>query len=650
MATISTLAINLTARTRAFEKGMRRGKKSLRSFSKTAQATTNSLKLLAGRLIAITGIAGVGILVKSTTAAIDRVGKLSDAIGVSTEALTAWGFAAQITGANAQSLQKGLQLFSRRLGETAIKTSEARFGLEALGLDSTRLRALGVEKAFLEVAESLSIIRDKTVQAGIINTLFGRGGSELINLLQLGKGGIQELAKEAERLGGTFDRIDAKKVEDLNDAITRLKLSFQGLINQAVIRFSGDAQRLVDRLTAIEKSTIKTTLTVVKYAAQLFLLSKAIKVTVSIGKTLIVLFGGIKAAAGVAALAVKGLVISLAGIVPIAGAVAAGIAAIALPLLAKKAQELNEQLEKGIGPVAEFTPRAIAAAKGVEEVNQAAKRSKVSFEAVGKVLGKLGEQLRSLELPKSTTLRFKVFEDIKAAGGTAEEQQAARNTLGRIEAQKQINSLIKKRVTLQRQLATQGLTDLQKINLEIMEQLRTIENIEGIEPLRLREASKEAEKLLGITKEIARVEAAAQAAEAAAEAKEKAKGLADTALDKLKAFAKGIIAATRTPLEIFNKQIDNLEEAFQNRLIDIVTFGRALAQANRELRGPGGEPNRLQFGAEALPFDPFVTSIPALLSSTPGGIDPQVREQQTTNEILLNQTTVLEQIQSGGLQ
>ena len=85
MATISTLAVNLIARTSAFERGMKRGRTSVKSLRSTIGGAIGTFARFAKRLALVAGVGAMGFFVKSTLKSLDAVSKLSRRIGIATE-------------------------------------------------------------------------------------------------------------------------------------------------------------------------------------------------------------------------------------------------------------------------------------------------------------------------------------------------------------------------------------------------------------------------------------------------------------------------------------------------------------------------------------------------------------------------------------
>jgi len=221
--------------TRSGVSSVTRGLKRLETASRGVVASVGRLARGFAALAGVGSIAGVTYLVKQQMSAADAVGKLSDRLEISTEALSAWGHAAELTGTSVEALHKGLETFTRRIGEAQMGLGEARHGLEAIGVTADELVAQGPEQAFVTVAEAISGIEDASKRAQVAYTFFGRQGVGLMNLLMQGADGIEAMRKEAEKLGITFSRLDAAQIEAANDAITRAKAAMGGLARQVAI-------------------------------------------------------------------------------------------------------------------------------------------------------------------------------------------------------------------------------------------------------------------------------------------------------------------------------------------------------------------------------------------------------------------------------
>lgn len=234
---VATVGVSVVARTKNFRRGMKRAQSTTKRFAA-------SIKKMSMRVVkfgaVLTGVAvgAMAVMVKRSFTAIDATAKLAARLNLTTEALTGLRHAADIMGSSYTGMDKALEQFVRRLGEAQVKTGETRDALNFLGLDANKLSKMKTDEAFKVAAEAIGKLKDATLKADSAYRLFGRRGVELVNTLSLGRKGLDEMASDAKRLGITFNKLDAAKIENANDAITRMKSAFVGAANAAALKFA----------------------------------------------------------------------------------------------------------------------------------------------------------------------------------------------------------------------------------------------------------------------------------------------------------------------------------------------------------------------------------------------------------------------------
>ena len=245
---VGTVAVNLVARTSVFDRKMNSSRKRVAHFASGA----SKLKGVLVGLGAAAGAASLGALVKSSMQNIDAVGKLSDRIGETTENLAALGHAAEIAGTSKENLTKSLEMMIRRLGEAQQGLGQARYALDSMGLSLDGLVESTPAESFEKISKAIMQLPTATERAAAANNMFGRSGKDLLNLMeQVANEGIAGVREEAERLGITFSRLDAAKIEAANDSVTRLKNAFGGVVNRLAIELSPFLEIVADKFTSL---------------------------------------------------------------------------------------------------------------------------------------------------------------------------------------------------------------------------------------------------------------------------------------------------------------------------------------------------------------------------------------------------------------
>ena len=242
MANVAKMAVMLTANTRGFRKNMKRSTSALKRFTNSAKRMSATLgrAVRRGLTVFAVGITVASVamvaLIRSSAKSIDLLAKWSDRLGITTEALSGFQFAAELGGVALTATNKAIQLMTKNLAEAAIGMGEAKDVLKAVGINAKKLVQLPLQQQLLKISDAMSRLKSSSEKVLFAFRLFGGKGVGLIPVLSLGSKALLEMRKEAELLGFTVSRFDAAKVEQMNDAITKLKAAFTGIGNVLVVQ------------------------------------------------------------------------------------------------------------------------------------------------------------------------------------------------------------------------------------------------------------------------------------------------------------------------------------------------------------------------------------------------------------------------------
>jgi hypothetical protein len=184
-----------------------------------------------GAAAAAAAVGGITLLVKNSLEATDAMAKLSDKTSIQIEALYGWQVAADDVGVELQSVTRMSQILQRHISEAASGNEAAAATFRRLGLDMAALRGASPEAALGMVSDKLNAIENQADKTALGMQAFGRGFMENGNFIRLGSEGLEKAKKRAEELGLTLNRVDAAKLELVNDAFDELKSVIAGVGN-----------------------------------------------------------------------------------------------------------------------------------------------------------------------------------------------------------------------------------------------------------------------------------------------------------------------------------------------------------------------------------------------------------------------------------
>jgi len=236
--TIGKLRIILTANAGRFQKTMKRSRKTIATFSKSATRFALKIGGIGTALAALVAGGGLVALIRQASISADRLAKTGDKLGVTTEALAGMRLAAKLTGVDIRKMEMGLQRMTRRVSEAAKDTGEAKDAIKELGLDAKALNKLSPDKMFREVAKAMERVGTQGDRVRLAFKLFDSEGVDLVNTLRLGGDELDRLIGLARKLGTGLSRIDAAKIEMMNDAFTLLREKIDGISTQIAVQLA----------------------------------------------------------------------------------------------------------------------------------------------------------------------------------------------------------------------------------------------------------------------------------------------------------------------------------------------------------------------------------------------------------------------------
>ncbi len=231
MATIASLLIELGANVARLQKDMDQAGRVVAGWERSTKRAVGTVQTaFAGLGVAI----GAGAFVAGIKSAIDQadeLNKLSQKVGIATEALSELAYAADLSDISREGLTKGLKTLSTNMFEAAQGSKEALASFKGLGVEFQsapgKLRA--TDEVLIDLADRFSKMPDGAAKAALAVKMFGKEGLNMIPFLNQGRAGIQQLREEAQRLGIVMSSDMAASAERFNDNMRAVKASADGM-------------------------------------------------------------------------------------------------------------------------------------------------------------------------------------------------------------------------------------------------------------------------------------------------------------------------------------------------------------------------------------------------------------------------------------
>tara|TARA_Y100001973_G_scaffold6110_1_gene8502 strand:- start:4011 stop:5609 length:1599 start_codon:yes stop_codon:yes gene_type:complete len=226
-----------------------RSKAAFRSFGNGLKKASGAILNFKTGLVAVAGIAGIGLLVKKSLEAVDANKKLADRLGLSTQQLAGYEYAAVLAGESIDTVRSAFGKMEKNLYEAERGLGTAIYALDKLNISAKELNSLSTDERIKAVADAIAGLSTQQEKIGVAMQLFGRAGVNLVNMLDTMSEGLTEAQEKALKLGYALSSAASANIEKYNDAFARLKLSIQGLANVLTAELAIGMTQITDKLT-----------------------------------------------------------------------------------------------------------------------------------------------------------------------------------------------------------------------------------------------------------------------------------------------------------------------------------------------------------------------------------------------------------------
>lgn len=225
---VGALRIVLGADTASFEDGMKGAGKTLEDFASKAKIAGTAIGVaLSGAII------GLGVSLKNAVDQADKLGKLSQSMGVPVEQLSQMSLAAQLSGVSIEALAKSFSILNKNMVDASgnAKTEAAR-AFQAMGISVKDAggNLKSAQQVIVEMAGKFQGYSDGAAKSALATATLGKSGAALVPMLNAGADGLKRMMDEADALGLTIDTKTAKAASQFNDNLNLMGKIWDGMV------------------------------------------------------------------------------------------------------------------------------------------------------------------------------------------------------------------------------------------------------------------------------------------------------------------------------------------------------------------------------------------------------------------------------------
>lgn len=205
--------------------------------------------------VAAAGFAAVTTAAVATTGAImdgvsaaadygDNIDKMSQKMGLSTDAYQEWDFVMQHCGTSIEALKPSM----KTLATAAEKGSDA---FQQLGISEEQVATMSQEELFNATIAGLQNVTDETQRTALAAELLGRGATELGPLMNMTAEETEAMRQQVHDLGGVMSNDAVKAAAAYKDSLQNMQTAISGLKNKLAGDLLPSVTTVMDGLTML---------------------------------------------------------------------------------------------------------------------------------------------------------------------------------------------------------------------------------------------------------------------------------------------------------------------------------------------------------------------------------------------------------------
>lgn len=219
------LFATLTLDNSDYEKKLDQSQKSASSFSsKIGTAFKTGVRAVAGFVAGVAAAsAAIGALVVKFIDAGSEIDDNAQKLGISTESYQYWSLVLQRAGSDASNLSMVIRNLTTFTNELSTGNGDALLTLQKLGIGYEEFMAMSTEEQLYAIVEALQGMESQTDKVAIAQEIFGnRVYQELLPLLGMEQGSLEDLSAEFENLGLIMSEDTVKSIAAVGDKLDNL--------------------------------------------------------------------------------------------------------------------------------------------------------------------------------------------------------------------------------------------------------------------------------------------------------------------------------------------------------------------------------------------------------------------------------------------
>ena len=240
--------------------------KDMKDTESAAEKLGGALKegLAKGAELAAAGIAAMAAAATAAVAGIvnaagataeygDNIDKMSQKLGMSTDAYQEWDFIMQHSGSDIDKMTTSMKTLADAVQEPTEKSTAA---FEKLGISIEDAKNMSQEDLFSATITALQSMESGTERTALATDLLGKSAMDLGALLNTSAEDTEEMRKQVHELGGVMDEDAVKTSAQFQDSLQNVKTAISGITRNIGADFMPSMIKIMDSVSEISSGNL----------------------------------------------------------------------------------------------------------------------------------------------------------------------------------------------------------------------------------------------------------------------------------------------------------------------------------------------------------------------------------------------------------
>ncbi len=188
----------------------------------------------------------------------EKIERATAIFGASAKDVQELQLANELAGGSADNFGRLIDRLQQSLQRAQVPTSQQALALQAIGLSASQLIGLPLPEQMDRIADAVSKFADGGNKTAIVMALLGRGGAEMIPILDQGRAGLDQMRQSAEDAGTVMTGQTVSALATMKQSTTLLEASLKSLggtimgqLAPSITEFDNELAHSVGNITAL---------------------------------------------------------------------------------------------------------------------------------------------------------------------------------------------------------------------------------------------------------------------------------------------------------------------------------------------------------------------------------------------------------------